>query len=45
MCISLLKQQQFAKALDLLRKSEVLCGMNDFTRAMIYNNYACYYRK
>jgi len=32
-------------ALDLLKKSEVLCENNELGKAMTYNNLACYYRR
>jgi hypothetical protein len=40
-----LKLQDYTKALELLKKSEELCEMNDQGKAMTFNNYACYYRK
>ena len=43
--ISLLKQENFTRALELLKKSEQLCENNDYGKAMTYNNLACYYRK
>eukprot|EP00347_Sterkiella_histriomuscorum_P006593 403352176 len=45
LAIELLKTQQFQRAHELLKKSELLCENNDYGRAMTYNNFACYYRK
>jgi hypothetical protein len=40
-----MKAQEFAKALEVLKKSETMCEMSDKAKAMTYNNIACYYRK
>lgn len=39
-----LKKDDVKSALDLLKKSEVLCENNELGKAMTYNNLACYYR-
>lgn len=40
-----LKKDDVKSALDLLKKSEVLCENNELGKAMTYNNLACYYRR
>jgi len=40
-----LKKDDVKSALDLLKKSEVLCENNELGKAMTYNNMACYYRR
>lgn len=37
--------RQFGAALDLLKKSEMLCENNDLGLAMTFNNMACYYKR
>ena len=43
--MSHMKNQDYAKALEVLRKCEVKCELSEQGRAMNYNNIACYYRK
>jgi tetratricopeptide (TPR) repeat protein len=45
LAINLLKEKEFQKAIELLRKSEALAENNESGLAMTYNNLACYYRK
>jgi len=45
MAINLLKEEDFAQALDLLKRSEELAENNEHGLGMTYNNLACYYRK
>ena len=40
-----LKKDDVKSALDLLKKSEVLCENNELGKSMTYNNMACYYRR
>lgn len=40
-----LKKDDVKSALDLLKKSEILCENNELGKAMTYNNLACYYRR
>lgn len=40
-----LKKDDVKSALDLLKKSEVLCENNELGKAMTYNNMAWYYRR
>ena len=40
-----LKNSEEEMALDLLRRSEILCENNDQGKAITYNNIACYYRR
>jgi hypothetical protein len=40
-----LKKDEVTNALELLKKSEILCDNNELGRAMTYNNMACYYRR
>jgi tetratricopeptide (TPR) repeat protein len=40
-----LKKDDVKSALDLLKKSEILCQNNELGKAMTYNNMACYYRR
>ncbi|CDW79018.1 UNKNOWN [Stylonychia lemnae] len=41
LAISLVKAEQFNRALELLKKSEALCENNDYGKSMTYNNIAC----
>jgi Flp pilus assembly protein TadD len=43
--LNLLKEQNFEKAIETLRKSETLAENNEDALSMTYNNLACYYRK
>jgi len=45
LAVNLLKEEQFGKSLELLRRGEALAENNDHGLAMTYNNLACYYRK
>ena len=45
LAVNLLKEEQFQRSLELLRRGEVLAENNDHGLAMTYNNLACYYRK
>ena len=40
-----LKKDDVKAALDLLKKSEILCENNELGKAMTFNNLACYYRR
>ena len=43
--IGYINAQEYAKALEVLKKAETLCELNDKAKAMNFNNIACYYRK
>lgn len=43
--VNLLKDKNFERSLELLRRGEALAENNDHGLAMTYNNLACYYRK
>ena len=45
LAVNLLKEEQFGRSLELLRRGEALAENNDHGLAMTYNNLACYYRK
>lgn len=45
MAVFYLKKDDVKSALDLLKRSEVLCENNELGKAMTYNNMACYYRR
>mmetsp|Transcript_38615 Transcript_38615/g.43864 ORF Transcript_38615/g.43864 Transcript_38615/m.43864 type:complete len:300 (-) Transcript_38615:1970-2869(-) len=40
-----LQKENYQMALDLLKKSEILCENYDQGKAITYNNFACYYRR
>ena len=45
LAINHLKQNEFVKALELLKFAEVLSEKNEEGLAQTYNNFACYYRR
>jgi len=45
MSIYYIKQKDFQRALDLLKRSETLSENNEISKATVFNNMACYYRK